>query len=135
MAFFNAGPAFANASYTKQKVVYHVNHFDVNRSIGAMRNAQNHINALGQGNHEIRFVLDGNGVELLGKVAHESPDAADRIDSLRSQGVKFNICANTLKEGKIALDDLHFAEKDDIVASGVAEICKLQQDGFVYLRP
>lgn len=52
-----------------------------------MRNVQNHINALGQGNHEIRFVLHGNGVELLGKVAQESPDAADRIDSLRSQGV------------------------------------------------
>jgi len=135
MAFFIAGPTFANTSYTKQKVVYHVNYFDVKRSIGAMRNAQNHINALGQGNHEIRFVLHGNGVELLGKVAQESPDAADRIDSLRSQGVKFNICANTLKGRKIALDDLHFAEEDDIVPSGVAEIGKLQQDGFVYLRP
>ena len=135
MAFFIAGPTFANTSYTKQKVVHHVNYFDVKRSIGAMRNAQNHINALGQGNHEIRFVLHGNGVELLGKVAQESPDAADRIDSLRSQVVKFNICANTLKGRKIALDDLHFAEEDDIVPSGVAEIGKLQQDGFVYLRP
>lgn len=135
MAFFIPGPTFANTSYTKQKVVHHVNYFDVKRSIGAMRNAQNHINALGQGNHEIRFVLHGNGVELLGKVAQESPDAADRIDSLRSQVVKFNICANTLKGRKIALDDLHFAEEDDIVPSGVAEIGKLQQDGFVYLRP
>lgn len=87
MAFFIAGPTFANASYTKQKVIYHVNYFDVKRSIGAMRNVQNHINTLSQENHEIRFVLHGNGVELLGKVAQESPDAADRIDSLRSQGV------------------------------------------------
>ena len=69
------------------------------------------------------------------KLAQESPDAADRIDSLRSQGVKFNICANTLKGRKIALDDLHFAEEGDIVPSGVAEIGKLQQDGFIYLRP
>ena len=126
---------FASASYAKQKVVYHVNYFDVKRSIGAMRNAQNHINALGQGNHEIRFVLHGNGVELLRKVAQESPDAANRIDSLRSQGVNFNICANTLKGRKIALEDLHFAEQADIVPSGVAEIGKLQQEGFVYLRP
>ena len=100
-----------------------------------MRNAQNHINALGQGNHEIRFVLHGNEVELLGKVTQESPDAADHIDSLRSQVVKFNTCANTLKGRKIAFDDLHFAEEGDIVPSGVAEIGKLQQDGFVYLRP
>ena len=130
-----SGWVFASASYAKQKVVYHVNYFDVKRSIGAMRNAQNHINALGQGNHEIRFVLHGNGVELLRKVAQESPDAANRIDSLRSQGVNFNICANTLKGRKIALEDLHFAEQADIVPSGVAEIGKLQQEGFVYLRP
>ena len=45
-----------------------------------MRNAQNHINALGEGNHENRFVLHGNEVELLGKVTQESPDAADHID-------------------------------------------------------
>ena len=130
-----SGWVFASASYARQKVVYHVNYFDVKRSIGAMRNAQNHINALGQGNHEIRFVLHGNGVELLRKVAQESPDAANRIDSLRSQGVKFNICANTLKGRRIALEDLHFAEQVDIVPSGVAEIGKLQQEGFVYLRP
>jgi intracellular sulfur oxidation DsrE/DsrF family protein len=135
MAFFIAGPTFANTSYTKQKVVYHVNFFDVNRSIGAMRNAQNHIKALGQGNHEIRFVLHGNGVELLGKVAQESANAADRIDSLRSQGVKFNICTNTLKGRNIGLDELHFAEEDDIVSPGIVEIGKLQQDGFIYLRP
>ncbi len=130
-----SGWVFASASYAEQKVVYHVNYVDVKRSIGAMRNAQNHINALGQGNHEIRFVLHGNGVELLRKVAQESPDAANRIDSLRSQGVSFNICANTLKGRKIALEDLHFAEQADIVPSGVAEIGKLQQEGFVYLRP
>ena len=100
-----------------------------------MRNAQNHINALGEGNHEIRFVLHGNGVELLRKISQESTDAANRIDSLRSQGVKFNICANTLKGPKIALEDLHFAEQSDVVPSGVAEIGKLQQEGFVYLRP
>ena len=62
-------------------------------------------------------MLHGNGVESLGKVAQESPDAADRIDSLRSHGVKFNICANALKGRNIALDDLHFAEEDDIVPS------------------
>ena len=87
-----------------------------------MRNAQNHINALGEGNHENRFVLHGNEVELLGKVTHESPDAADHIDWLRSQRVKFNTRANTLKGRKIAFDDLHFAKEGNIVPSGVAEI-------------
>ena len=87
-----------------------------------MGDPQNHINALSQGNHEIRFVLHGNEVELLRKVSQESPDAADHTDPLRSQVVKFNTCANTLKGRKIAFEDLHFAEEGNIVPSGVAEI-------------
>ena len=68
-----SGWVATNTPYAKQKVVYHVNYFDVKRSIGAMPNAQNHINALGEGNHEIRFVLHGNGVELLKKAPKRAP--------------------------------------------------------------
>ena len=90
---------------------------------------------VGQDNYEIQFVLHGNGIELLRSVAQNNQDAAGRIDSLRGQGVDFKICANTLKGRKIALDDLYFADESDVVPSGVAEIGKLQQQGFVYLRP
>lgn len=123
------------SEYAKQKVAYHVNYADAKRAIGAMRNAQNHINALGKDNYEIQFVLHGNGIELLRSVANENPDAASRIDSLRGQGVKFAICNNTLVGRKIALDELYFADASDVVPSGVAELGKLQQEGFVYLRP
>lgn len=132
---FSTTAAQANSGYAKQKVVYHVNYNDAKRSIGAMRNAQNHINALGEGNFEIQFVLHGNGVELLRSVANSNSDAAGRVDSLRAQGVEFKICANTLKGRNIALEDLYFADDSDVVPSGVAEIGKLQQEGFVYLRP
>lgn len=132
---FSGTFAFANSGYERQSVVYHVNYNDAKRSIGAMRNAQNHINALGEDNYEIRFVLHGNGVELLREVANSSPDAAARIDSLRNQGVNFDICANTLRGRKIELSELYFADESDIVPSGVAEIGKLQQQGYVYLRP
>lgn len=136
LSFLSAGTvAQADSGYAKQKVVYHVNYNDAKRSIGAMRNAQNHINALGEDNYEIQFVLHGNGVELLRSVVNENSDAAGRVDSLRAQGVEFKICANTLKGRKIALEDLYFADNSDVVPSGVAEIGKLQQEGFVYLRP
>ncbi len=125
----------ADENYDKQKVVYHVNFLEIKRTIGALRNAQNHINALGEGNYEIRFVLHGNGIELLRSVAQQNSDAASRIDSLKSQGVTFNICANTLRGKQISLDELYFAERSDVVPSGVAEIGKLQQNGFVYIRP
>ena len=123
------------SEYAKQKVAYHVNYADAKRAIGAMRNAQNHINALGKDNYEIQFVLHGNGIELLRSVANEHPDAASRIDSLRGQGVKFAIRNNTLVGRKIALNELYFADANDVVPSGVAELGKLQQEGFVYLRP
>jgi len=132
---YSGTAALASSTYAKQKVVYHVNYNDVKRSIGAMRNAQNHINALGEGNYEIQFVLHGNGVELLRTVANDNSDAAGRVDSLRAQGVEFKICANTLKGRNIALDELYFADSQDVVPSGVAEIGKLQQQNFVYLRP
>ena len=80
-------------------------------------------------------MLHGIGVKLLRKVTQGSSDSADRADSLRSQDVKFNLCANKLKGRKIALDDLHFAEQHDIVPFGVVEISELQQNGFVYVRP
>jgi intracellular sulfur oxidation DsrE/DsrF family protein len=122
-------------SYARQNVVYHVNYNDTQRAIGAMRNAQNHINALGADNYEIQFVMHGNGIELLRSVANNSDDAAARIDSLRGQGVAFKVCNNTLVGREIALNELYFASEDDIVPSGVAEIGKLQQQGFAYLRP
>ncbi len=134
VALVTGSLAFAEG-YAKQQVVYHVNYSDGKRAIGAMRNAQNHINALGEGNHEIQFVLHGNGIELLRSVANENDAAAARIDSLRSQGVAFKVCNNTLVGRKIDLSELYFATEADVVPSGVAEIGKLQQDGFVYLRP
>ncbi len=48
-----SGWVAANTGYPKRKVDCHVIYLDVKRSIGAMRNALNHINALGEGNHEI----------------------------------------------------------------------------------
>lgn len=135
LAALTTGAVAIAEGYAKQQVVYHVNYSDGKRAIGAMRNAQNHINALGEGNFEIQFVLHGNGVELLRTVANENDAAAARVDSLRSQGVSFKICNNTLVGRGIDLSELYFADEADVVPSGVAEIGKLQQEGFVYLRP
>jgi hypothetical protein len=60
-----AGNASANERYGKQKVVYHINYNggeDDKAYRGALRNIQNHINAVGAENMEIRVVLHGNGL-------------------------------------------------------------------------
>ena len=131
--------------YGKQKVVYHVNYYDAKRQTGALRNIQNHINATGAENLDLRVVMHGNGLSLLlepdqvantkMKSGSANDDMTARIANLKNQGVTFKICANTLKGRKVELDYLYDADESDIVPSGVAEIAHLQSQGFAYLRP
>ena len=53
------------SSYGKQKVVYHINYDNPKQQEGALRNIQNHINAVGADNLELRVVLHGNGLSML----------------------------------------------------------------------
>ncbi len=123
------------SGYTTQKVVYHVNYDDPKKQTGAMRNIQNHINAVGADKLDLRVVMHGNGVSLL-KRANENPDFEAKVASLKSQNIKFKVCANTLKGRKINYDnDLYDVSNEDIVPSGVAELAHLQAQGFSYIKP
>jgi intracellular sulfur oxidation DsrE/DsrF family protein len=132
-------------SYGTQKVAYHVNYDEAKRQFGALRNIQNHINAVGAENLDLRVIMHGKGLSMLLLPEEASStklpvgNATDKqqasIANLKKQGVTFKVCANTLKGKKIDLDQLYDAEATDIVPSGVAEIAKLQTTGFSYLRP
>lgn len=131
-------PAMANERYGTQKVVYHINYpgGDGDKAyLGALRNVQNHINAVGVENMEIKVVLHGNGVGLLqSAVDHQALQMA--VTSLKTQNVKFNVCNNTLVGRNIDYsNDLFEVFEDDIVPSGVAELSRLQQMGFTYIKP
>ena len=131
-------PGGALADYPEQKVVYHINYDggdDMRAYRGAMRNIQNHINAVGAENMEIKVVLHGNGVGLL-KGAATDDRLMTTVASLKSQNVRFHVCANTLRGRDIDYaEDLYDVWEEDIVPSGVAELSKLQQDGFTYIKP
>ena len=121
--------------YGKQKVVYHINYDDQKRLNGTLRNIQNHINAVGKDNLDLRVVLHGKGVTLL-VYAKEDLVMQEQIDKLKAQGIKFNICNNTLRGRKLDYKkDLFEVTEQDIVPSGVAEIAALQAKGYVYLKP
>jgi hypothetical protein len=123
------------ADYEKQKVVYHVNNNDEKTLKSALGNIQNHINAVGKDNIEINVVMHGDGVDLL-KVANNDMDMQSKIINLKSQQIAFKVCSNTLKGRKINYkNDLYDVSESDIVPSGVAEIAKLQQQGYVYIKP
>ncbi len=139
----------ANASerYGKQKVVYHINYDNPKKQAGALRNIQNHINAVGAENLDLKVVLHGHGLSLLldpdslaklkkFKNANANETMTAKIDNLKSQGIKFNVCANTVRGRKVDVDsDLYNVDEGDIVPSGVAELAHLQSLGYTYVKP
>ena len=135
---YAASPAVAEDRYGKQKVVYHVN-YDGGESdkayIKALKNIQNHINAVGKDNIEVKVVLHGDGVNML-RDATKDLKLQGEVTNLKTQKVAFNVCANTLKGRKIDPDkDLFEVFKEDIVPSGVAELSYLQGKGYTYIKP
>lgn len=146
LTVYAGGASAADNSYGKQKVVYHINYDNPKAQAGAMRNIQNHINAVGKENLDLKVVLHGKGLTLL-----LEPSAANntkfgagnateaitaKIAGLKSQGINFHVCANTLRGKKVSYEnDLYDVSKGDIVPSGVAELAKLQAQGYTYIKP
>jgi intracellular sulfur oxidation DsrE/DsrF family protein len=59
-----------------------------------------------------------------------------KISGLKDQGIDFEVCSNTLRGKKIDFEsDLYDVDKADIVPSGVAELARLQQMGYAYIKP
>ena len=137
----------ADDRYGKQKVVYHINYDNPKKQAGALRNIQNHINAVGAENLDLKVVLHGNGLALLlepdslaklkkFKYANANETMTAKIDNLKSQGIDFNVCANTVRGRKVDLEaDLYNVDKRDVVPSGVAEVARLQAMGYSYVKP
>lgn len=125
--------AAAENGYHKQKVVYHINDSAV--AGVALRNIQNHINALGAGNAEVAVVTHGKGIDFLLEDWKDSAGKShgDMVQDLANQGVKFNVCRNTLNGRK--LDENAVNMNAVIVPSGVATVGELQLRGYVYVKP
>ena len=139
------GVAGAANAADKQKVVYHINYYDAKKQTAALRNVQNHINAVGAENLDLKIVMHGNGISLvmdpdaLGSNKMKEGNADDsmqaRIAGLKDQSVEFQVCANTLKGRQVDIDDLYDVSQADIVPSGVAQLAILQSQGYAYIKP
>ena len=128
----------ANNGYDKQKVVYHVN--DINKATGAFRNAKNHLNAVGDKNIEMIIVTHSSGAFALvqGSMGKKNKKGkvynfTDQVAGLANRGVKFQICANTIRGKKIDKNKIN--ENAEIIPSGVAQVAHLQQRGYLYVKP
>ena len=142
-----AGSVSAAEGYGKQKVVYHINGDNLKQNAGALRNIQNHINAVGAENLDLKVVLHGNGLALLlepealekltkFKSANADEVMTAKVSHLKDQGVSFHVCNNIIRGRKVSYeDDLYDVIEEDIVPSGVAELAKLQAMGYTYIKP
>ncbi len=131
----HAAPALeaADNGYHKQKVVYHINDAEV--AGAALRNIQNHINAVGEKNVEIVVVTHGKGIDFLldGWKDSKGKSYEGAVQNLANQGVKFDVCNNTLNGRKIDRSRVNL--NATIVPSGVATVAELQLQGYVYIKP
>jgi uncharacterized protein len=130
--------ARAEDRYGEQKVVYHINYAggeDDKVYRAALTNVQNHINAVGKDRITVKVLLHGDGVNLL-RDALENQALQSDVTSLKTQNVQFLVCNNTLTGRHIDYEkDLFEVFEDDIVPSGVAELSRLQQQGYTYIKP
>ena len=142
---FAVGPAkdgSAKNGYLKSKVVYHIN--NIHTATGALRNVKNHLNAVGDDNIELIVVTHSSGAFAMvdgamgkkhrkGKNKGKVYNFNDTIASLANRGVKFTICANTIRGKKINKNLIN--ENVEVIPSGVAEVAFLQQKGYMYVKP
>lgn len=125
-------PKITHEPYGKQKVAYQLNDSNVDFQIQVLRNANNHIRAIGKDNIELHLVVFAGGMTAL---ETSKPETVAALENLRAQGVKIAVCNNTLKARNVDWRSLNGVKETDIVPAGVAEIAYLQQKGFAYVRP
>jgi intracellular sulfur oxidation DsrE/DsrF family protein len=125
--------ATSAASTTPVKAVYHLTN-GLDEAQRGMGNIRNHLSA--DPSAKIVVVTNGNGIEFLldgAKDRNGNPFDAT-VQDLKSRGVDFRVCNNTLVTRKI--DKSKVIPEATIVPSGVAEAANLQaRGGYVYIRP
>ena len=143
LALGTAGGCTTGSDAERQKVVYHINDHDERLLRTALSNIRNHLATVCgdleptacRNRLDIKVVLHGDGVDLLRR-ANTDPGLRQKVISLKRQGVEFEVCHNTLKGRHINYrNDLFDVSEKDIVPSGVAELARLQQQGYVYIKP
>jgi intracellular sulfur oxidation DsrE/DsrF family protein len=115
-----------------EKIVFHVD--EIGNARWAMMLADSYLDDSPQA--KIAIVAYGSGIDfLLADVTDRRGNPFDpKVRSLAARGVEFRICTATLRERKIAKEDV--LDSALIVPSGIQDIARLQlKNGYAYLKP
>jgi hypothetical protein len=110
------------------RVIFQLNEADDYRINLVLNNITNVLYDLKEA--EIELVAYAQGVMLY--LPDENPYQA-RIEDLQEKGVHLAVCKNTMRSLNLKPEDL--LEGLRVVPSGVGELVRKQQEGWIYIRP
>ena len=122
------GLALAQAvALPNHRVVFQVNDEDSRKWNTVLANINNVQEELGK--VEVAVVVIGPALGML------KADAltANKVQDAMSTGVRFVACGNSMQAQKLEKDDM--IDKIEYTRAGYAELMRLQQRGWAYLRP
>ena len=114
------------------RVVYHFSE-GLDQASNGLRNIGNHLEV--NPNAKIVVVSHAKGVDFMMKGVKDKNGNKyeDLVEQLSMRGVQFDVCQITLRNRQLSKDQ--FIEYATFVPSGVAEISKLEHEGYAYLKP
>jgi hypothetical protein len=114
----------------KYKVVFHLDESVKARTDMVLGNITNLIADLGEENVTIELVANSEGIIAFLK---EPTWYLSKIEGLMAKGVRFVVCANSLRQAGLTSDSL--MAQIEVVPTGVSEIVKKQSEGWAYIKP
>lgn len=94
--------------------------------------AFNVLKSMGPDKVALEIVAFGPGLDLL----HEGNKNAERIRSLKAQGVTFDACGNTLETLERNTGKKYpLLPEARVVEAGVVQLIRLQEHGYTIIRP
>ena len=113
----------------KYRVLIHFDEADEKKQASVLRNVRNVLEDLGVDQTQVELVAHGPGLDIF----LDQSTVADGVAELQARGVIMAACRNTLRERNIAQERL--LPGVQIVSSGIGELVRRQQEGWIYVRP
>jgi intracellular sulfur oxidation DsrE/DsrF family protein len=113
--------------YDEHKIVIQLTSDDTLVHKGLVKQIQNVL--IATPNSKIEVVCHNNGIAFLQTAVTQQ---AVKIKGLKSKGVEFLACENTMRERKLKREEL--LPECGTVPSGVVEVVKKQEKGWAYIK-
>lgn len=110
------------------KAVFHLNSAEASKKGELLGNIKNFHQDSRIEVEDIQVVINSNAVEMAGK----GSEAEKYIIECIENGVKFNICSNSVEN--LGLDNEKLIEGLELVESGIGTINLLQHKGYNYTK-